>query len=208
MYIDNGRFRGDSYGGYPYSSSLGISTVDYIITDLNPESLKAFTVSPLTLLSDHSKITVYLNRAMLNHEASKPKELSKIKKCYRWKECSVEIYQKTIRQQQIQFKFNFLDKTFHCNSEGVHLAVENVFPIKSKNSNRKPKKMNNNHKWFDEECKNIRKKLRNLSNQKHRNPEYRSLLLHYGESLKQYRNTLQQKKEQHIRNQLNVLNNP
>ena len=49
--------------------------------------------------------------------------------------------------------------------------------------------MNNNDKWFDEECKNLRKKLRNVSNQKQRDPENLSLRLRYGESLKQYRNT-------------------
>ena len=101
MYIVNGRLRGDSYGRETYSSSngretysssngretysssLGSSTVDYFITDLYPESLRAFTVNPLTTLSEHSKITVYLNRATLNHEESKPKELHKIKKFYR-----------------------------------------------------------------------------------------------------------------------------
>jgi cyclopropane fatty-acyl-phospholipid synthase-like methyltransferase len=67
------------------------------------------------------------------------------------------------------------------------------------------KKMNNNDKLFDEECKNLRKKCRNLSNQKHRDPENLNLRLHYGESLKQYRNTLRKKKEQHVRNQLNVI---
>ena len=40
------------------------------------QSLSEFTVSALTPLSDHSKITLYLNRAMLNHEASKSKELN------------------------------------------------------------------------------------------------------------------------------------
>jgi hypothetical protein len=59
-------------------------------------------------------------------------------------------------------------------------------------------------KWFDEECKNLRKKLRNPSNQKHRDPENLSLRLHYGESVKQHRNTLRKKKEQHVRNQLNI----
>ena len=54
------------------------------ITDLNPESLSF--VSPLMLLSDYSKITVYLNRAILN----KSPKLHSIKKCYRWKESSVE----------------------------------------------------------------------------------------------------------------------
>ena len=65
--------------------------------------------------------------------------------------------------------------------------------------------MNNIDKLFDEEHKNLRKKLRNLSNQKHRDPENRSLHLHYGESLKHHRNTLRKKKEQNARNQLNVI---
>ena len=44
-------FEGTPMVGTPtYSSSLGSSTVDYFITDLNPESLRAFTVSPLTPL--------------------------------------------------------------------------------------------------------------------------------------------------------------
>ena len=54
-------------------------------------------------------------------------------------------------------------------------------------------------------AKTLWKKLRNMSNQKPRDPENLSLRLHYGESLKQYRNTLQKKKEQHVRNQFNVI---
>jgi hypothetical protein len=65
--------------------------------------------------------------------------------------------------------------------------------------------MNNNDKWFDEECKNLRKKIRSISNQKHRDPENLSLRLHYSDSPKQYRNTLRKKKEQQVRNQLNVI---
>ena len=45
MYIVNGKLRGHSYGRYNYSSSLGRSTVDYFITDLELESLRAFTQS-------------------------------------------------------------------------------------------------------------------------------------------------------------------
>ena len=65
----------------------------------------------------------------------------------------METYQKTIRQQQIQSLLdNFLDKTFHCNSEGVNMAVEylnSVFDLSASISNqnmskRKPKKINNN----------------------------------------------------------------
>ena len=102
---------------------------------------------------------------------------------------------------------------FYYNSDGVNLVVENlnsIFDLSAslsnlKMSNRQPKKINSNGKWFDEECKNLRKELRNLSNQKHSDPENLSLRLHYGESLKQYRNTLRKKREQHVRYQLNVI---
>ena len=42
----------------------------------------------------------------------------------------MEIYQKTIGQQQFQPLLDkFLDIMFHCNCEGVHLAVENLLRI-------------------------------------------------------------------------------
>jgi hypothetical protein len=77
---------------------------------------------------------------------------------------------------------------FHCNSEGVNLAVENlngIFDLSASLSN----------------LKNLKEKKK----RKHRDPEHLSLRLHYGESLKQYRNTLRKKMEQHVRNQLNVI---
>ena len=82
----------------------------------------------------------------------------------------MEIYPNKIYQQQIQSCLdNFLDKMFPCNSEGLNIAVEKLNSIFDlSDSSRKPKKMIKNDKWFDEECKNLRKKLRNLSNQKHR----------------------------------------
>lgn len=44
-----------------------LAVVQYFITDLDPVSLRAFTVSPLTPLVDHSKIMVYVKRAQSNY---------------------------------------------------------------------------------------------------------------------------------------------
>ena len=130
MYIVNGRLWGDSYGRYTHSSSLGSSTVEYFLSLTSTQRLLGVSVDWLWTLSDHSRITLYLNRALLSHEASKPKVRNNIKTCYRWKESSVELYQQTIRQQQIQSILdNFLDKMFHCNSDGLNLAVENLNSI-------------------------------------------------------------------------------
>jgi hypothetical protein len=94
--------------------------------------------------------------------------------------------------------------------DGVNLAVESlnsIFDLSASLSNKKnsTKQRNNNYKWFDEECKNLRKKLRNQCNQKHRDTYSLNLCLRYGKTLKQYSTILRKKKEQHFRNLLNVI---
>ena len=143
-------------------------------------------VSPLTPLSDHSKITANLHRPTPNQGALKPNKLHTINKCYRWKKSSVETYQNTINQNYIQTLLdNFLDQNFQCNNEWINMAVEslnNIFDIsalqsKLKVSNSQSRNKNNiDDKWFDDECKSTRKTLRNLSNQKHRDPDNNNIV--------------------------------
>lgn len=63
LYIANGRTRGDSLGRMTYSSVLGNSVVDYTITDIDPEDINAFVVSPQLPFSDHCQTTLYLNKS-------------------------------------------------------------------------------------------------------------------------------------------------
>ncbi len=69
LYAVNGRIRGDTLGRYTFCSPLGNSTVDCMITDFDPSSLRAFTVRelsqpsagvPMTATIGHSsQVTVY-----------------------------------------------------------------------------------------------------------------------------------------------------
>lgn len=161
LFLVNGRLQGDSYGRYTYSSSFGSSTVDYFLTDLNPNSLRAFTVSPLNPLSDHSKITLYLNRAMPNQEASKQTQLHSFRNMYRWKQNSKDTYLSTISQPKIQVLLDkFLATPFPHNSDGTNLAVDKLNRIfeasatlsKLKPTKRKPKRPHTTEKWFDNDC--------------------------------------------------------
>lgn len=113
LYIVNSRLRGDSL-----DTILDIlfahfnSTVDYMVSDLDPFSLSAFTVKPLTPLSDHSQITVFLKRTN-NTTPPQPSKLFNIKKSCRWAENSTEEFQKALSTPEIQTLLDtFLDTTY------------------------------------------------------------------------------------------------
>ncbi len=55
LYIINGRLRGDTLGRFTFCSPLGNSIVDYMITDIDPSSLRSFTVRELT---DHCVVRI------------------------------------------------------------------------------------------------------------------------------------------------------
>jgi hypothetical protein len=214
LYFVNGRLRGDSLGRFTYCSPLGHSTVDYMITDIDPFSLSSFTVKPLTPLSDHSQITLFLKRTdMETTTHSQPSKLYNIRHSYRWAQNSTEEYQKATWNQNIQTLLdNFLDTTFTHSKEGINLAVQNINYIfrqtakeaQLKLIKNKTKKITDDN-WFDADCKIIRKKIRTLSNQKHRDPNNGELRLHYCETLKLYKRTLRTKKAQYNRKQLMLI---
>ena len=72
---------------------------------------------------------------------------------------------------------------------------------------KKKKKRPHKEKWYDEECEIIRKQLRKLSNQKHREPQKAELRQKYHETLKQYKKTIYQKKKQHYNQNLQEIEN-
>ncbi len=97
-----------------------------MITDIDPSSLRSFTVRELTPLSDHSQITAYLKKTE-NNIKTKPSKLYNIRKPYRWGENSAEEYQKALSSQKIQALIdNFLNNTYAHTNEGVNLAVKDI----------------------------------------------------------------------------------
>jgi len=98
---------------------------------------------------------------------------------------------------------NFLDRIYPHDGEGVNLAVENIncifdylATLSNLKSSKKIHKTKDNEQWFDLDCKTMRKKIRQLSNQKHSQPNDADLRHQYCEEPKQYKNTLRKKREQ------------
>ncbi len=205
LYIINGRLRGDTLGSFTFCSPLGNSTVDYMITDIDPSSLRSFTVRELTPLSDHSQITAYLKM---------PSKLYNIRKPYRWGENSAEEYQKALSSQKIQALIhNFLNNTYAHTNEGVNLAVKDINYIfeksarlsKLKTKNGQNQILKNDKNWFDQTCQTIRKNLNTFSNQKHNDPNNAEICHLYCATLKQYKHTLRTKKAQYTQKQLTII---
>ena len=213
LYIANGRIRGDSFGRYTYSSSLGSSTVDYAITDLDPFSLRAFTVKQQTPFSDHNQIKIYLKRPHSKQPCPNSSKLYNITTNYRWMQSRLPAYQEAMSSHETQEHLNsFLAHAYPSRKEGVNLAtkhITNIFHYVAQQSSlplQKPNpKKRKQEKWFDSECKSMRKKLRQLSNQKHRDPDNQDLRIQYGDTVKEYKQTLRFKKEHHLKNQINLI---
>jgi hypothetical protein len=185
-----------------------------MITDIDPFSLSSFTVKPLTPLSDHSQIMLFLKITdMETNRHSQPSKLYNIINSYRWAQISTEEKQKATCKQNIQTLLdNFLDTTFTHSKEGINLAVQNInyiFRQTAKEAQlkliKKQTKKITDDNWFDADCKIIRKKLRTLSNQKHRDPNNGELRLQYCETLKLYKRTLRNKKAQYNSKQLTLI---
>ncbi|XP_048053738.1 uncharacterized protein LOC125272717 [Megalobrama amblycephala] len=177
LYLVNGKVRGDSIGRYTYSSFHGCSTVDYMFTDFDLFSFRAFTVKPLTPLSDHSQITVYLKRTENTNIHAQPSKLYNITKNYRWVQDSTEKYPTAFDHPQVCLLMdNFIENIYPHNEDGINMAVENINYIfdylatisNLKTTKKSHKQKEKNEKWFDLDCKKIKKNLRQLANQKHK----------------------------------------
>ena len=156
-----------------------------MITDIDPFSLSSFTVKPLTPLSDHSHITLFLKGTdMETITHSQPSKLYSIRNAYRWAQNSREEYQKVASNQNIKTLLdNFLVSTSTHSKEVINLAVKNINNIFRQTAIEAQLKLilkkTTADNWFDADWKIIRKKLRPLSNQKHRDPNNGELRLHY-----------------------------
>lgn len=213
LYVANGRIRGDTFGKHTFCSPLGNSTVDYVITDIDPMSIRAFTVKPLSPLSDHSQLTIFIKMSENNTLKSQPSKLFHFKKSYRWAENSNEEFIKATGTQHIQALLEtFLDTPYTLSTEGVNQAVETIGLIFEKTAGKaklkrlrtKPK-VEKEDSWFDAECQSLRKEIRKLSNQKHRDPNDTSIRHLYCETLRLYKRTLRNKKAQYTQNQLALI---
>ena len=82
----NGRIR-----RFTFTSALGKSVVDYVITDMDPSYFSAFTVRRQAPFSDHNQINIFLKMTNQSTNTCKePDKMYKLNPTYRWAPDSAE----------------------------------------------------------------------------------------------------------------------
>ena len=98
---------------------------------------------------------------------------------------------------------------------GINKATDDVNMIFHKEAikaglmkqKRKPVKRQNPDKWFDQECKTIRKELRKITNEKHCQANNPALRIRHNEMLKKYKCTVRIKKMNYTHMKLEDIEN-
>lgn len=128
---------------------------------------------------------------------------------YKWASDSPDKFTDALQSPEMMDRItHFTNRSFGKSKETVNMAVKEINQILctaaknagiAKTSGKMPKKKIYGQ-WFDTECKNVRKELRELSNLKHRHPHDTDLRKKYFQTQKNYKQTIKSKKQQHTNN--------
>ena len=208
--ILNGRTLGDSLGKATYHAKTGTSVVDYIITDQSLlQSVNYFLVNQPSFLSEHSSICTWINTSLIvsdpENRDSQHSTQQALPPRFVWSTDSCELYKIALASPEVKSHLEYFMKNIYaCDHETVNTATQDLQAIllKAANMSLKLKRIKNkrvkirasNKKWFDFECMKARRSLRQLSNQKHRDPCNSFLRKSYHEKLKEFKKLLKTKK--------------
>ncbi|CAB3986903.1 Hypothetical predicted protein [Paramuricea clavata] len=224
--ILNGRTLGDSLGQPTFHGKNGISTIDYIICNQNLlHNTKYLIVKPPNYLSDHSQVVAWFDlqpvsnpKTNIDSTCTEQPKLEQLPSQYIWDKDSEAAFTQELKSNKIQNKLNnFLNNDFSDEKDGMNQCInefQNIILEASKKSlkirkTKRRSQINNvaNKKWFDKNCRLKRHHLRKLANQKHRNPTNTEIRNEYHIALKDYKNTLQIKKNKFHQDKIEQLEN-
>ena len=234
MHILNGRTLGDLRGKYTCHTAQGSSIVDYFLCSqhISPDII-TMTVNDLTPLSDHCPIdlNIYVTFNQ-NPVTPKPetegiddrhhKQKSPKVKRFNWDENSADSYTRALESQEIQ---NLLKETMtHDNtttaahtadsidsiargiSDVLMRAAEISLTQKPTGNKDKRRQHANNKKWFDSDCRVLRKDLKSLLNAINRNPQNKTIKAKYFSKRKEYNKLVKRRKREAKQKLVETLN--
>lgn len=210
--ILNGRTRGDFQGKNTYFGYQGSSTVDLILTSeytlSNTKLIQYMSVGDLNYLSDHKPITLSTKSVRSSECCIENAEfLTPIKDRFIWDENVKEAYIKQLDDESKKiFKTLKVSNSKTSINETLEL-FENLFlNTAEKTLRKKPNKdifknRKNKHKkdkpWFDNQCKDLRRKLRYITKSLNKDPYNPNFRGSYFNLKKQCKSTIRRARRQH-----------
>ena len=140
--------------------------------------------------------------------------LTSLPKQFCWEHDSTQKFKEALRSPSTQTLIReFLNDNESIANVNISLQkVENIFIATAKRclkiktiKKHKRAQLSSNKKWFDKECRLKRHELRKLANQKHRDPLNVILREEYHTVLKQYKNLLNNKRNEYYNNKISEL---
>ena len=132
-----------------------------------------------------------------------PSKLFKLKPTYKWAPDSGDKFIMALNSPDLMNDMSIHDQKQYVSTRGdVNKATDEINMIFHKaavkadlmKQKRKPVKRQNTEKWFDQECKTIRKDLRKIANEKHCHPNSPALRTRYSEILMKYKCAIRNQK--------------
>jgi len=206
--ILNGRVLGDLSGRFTCYQPNGCSTVDYAIASSTLfHNINIFRVHPLTEFSDHCMISLNIKTLIQESQNETPKiNMRPLPDRFVWGPDSSEKFINALRSQALSHKLEIFNLSTHLNSilnadidKEVHNFQE-ILEIAGKMSlqikhNSKQKKLRTNKKWFNKNCFEARKELRNLQYLLQRNPKNPFIRGSYFRKKKEYNKLIRKRKK-------------
>ena len=194
------------------------STIDYaIISDMYFHQVSSFTVKPESSLSDHCQIITRIETPLDIRTTNKSKQiknnLTKLLPNFHWSSESNVNFKGAFNTPVCLNKLtDFMSRNFKLSSndtEEANKQLTEILQTAAKMSSKlksKPKpKHTKTNKWFNVECKNLRKKFHALSNQKNKNPSNSELREKRNEALKLYETFCNRKRKEFWTEKVNYL---
>lgn len=222
--ILNGRTIGDFAGNLTGYQSNGASTVDYsIISNSLRKNILAFSVNNLTPYSDHCLISLRLATPVIIPQGKitqnkSDKTNNKIKKKmirYSWSEDSNVTFCNALQSPQIQVMLNkqlsqnhnaSIDEKLKSLNDIIQTAAKISLKVRPSHKNNTQKKKKIRQKWYTNECKFLKQKLKALARTiNHTN--YNSKKDEYWRLKKQYKKLVKKTHRQHKNETISKINN-
>ena len=211
MEILNGCTMGDITGDFTCHRYNGSSVVDYMLASHHlRQSIKQFNVVRFTTFSDHCPTSCVINSSIRGSSSTDLPKLEDNPLGFRWKSTrehgdptdSAYLFKNEQNSEIIKSKIDDIAQTSascstvddvnHLNTKLISLFTDiaNTTLVKK----RRPPNYRNKNVWYDNTCRNVKRKLSQVAKKFNKIPEKEELRNLYHASKRSYRNLVRRKK--------------